>query len=46
MNNDMKLTGLLKATAKHSVRQIKIKYARTKNSGVSDIPPSQVAGPA
>jgi len=26
----MKLTGLLKATAKHSVRQIKIKYARTK----------------
>ncbi|OJY91898.1 MAG: hypothetical protein BGP14_23525 [Sphingobacteriales bacterium 44-15] len=30
MNNDMKLTDLLKATAKHSVRQIKIKYARTK----------------
>jgi hypothetical protein len=30
MNNDMKLTGLLKATAKHSVRQIKINYARTK----------------
>jgi hypothetical protein len=33
MNNDMKLTYLLTATAKHSVRQIKINYARTKKQG-------------
>jgi hypothetical protein len=44
MNNDIKLTDLLKATAKHSVRQIKIKYARTKKQGVSDIPPSGGTG--